>query len=347
VQLLVENPGDYVIRQSLAPAPYQPGKGQLFEASFANLTVEEKVIKRIGAFTSDPGPDYDLNFDGFFLEADGISDHTFNIYNNGALIDSVGSANWLTTDYNYSDIDWSMTQLMMVDYQWLGVGRVRFYMVIEGTPRLFYEYTHANRGGVVGAYMNFPNKPIRHEIRVDPTAAPSITRSLVEICSQISSEGSVNDVYKIGALPPAYTDVLTIGPRYAVMGFRTAEYGVSARIKNISLLEVGSRRYMWQIMRNPDVRGVRYTWAALPNHPRIEYAISTGDAVTLGGGEIIMASYIGNGGALFNSGPLNLEDSLYTGGMDLDGNAQEFWLVVTPLGGSCQFRATMNVEYYD
>ena len=184
--VLAVSGADYVIRQSFASATYQPGKSQIFEASFAGLSIApgKNIIKRVGAFTSDVTAPYDTGFDGFFLESLGNSGViNFCIYQGGTSIAAIPTTSWLTNDYDPTLIDWDNSQLMMVDYQWLGVGRVRFYMVMEGIPRLFYEYTHAN--SATGVYMLSPNKPIRYELR-SPGASGD---TFVEICSQISMEG--------------------------------------------------------------------------------------------------------------------------------------------------------------
>ena len=57
---------DLVIRQTKTHPIYQPGKSQLFEASFSNFQLESNVIKRVGGFTTTTASTYNSIFDGFF-----------------------------------------------------------------------------------------------------------------------------------------------------------------------------------------------------------------------------------------------------------------------------------------
>ena len=345
VTLTVSGVGsEYVIRQSHCSAPYQPGKSQIFEASFSDMTVENGVIKRVGAFDSDTSAPHDTGFDGFFLESDGFT-HSFNIYSGGNLVAQEGADNWLTSDYNYADIDWSRSQLMMVDYQWLGVGRVRFYMVMGGIPRLFYEYTHANNANKsAGVYMLRPNKPIRYEIRLQSGGIGSLT----QICSQISTEGSLNDLYKTVSLLQPDTDTLVKSKDWGVMGFRLAAgySGVKAYMKNFSLVQLGGKNISCaiKIIRNPGFK-TAFTWNPIPDTP-IEYAIPVSGNDVSGSDGIEMYTYIGNA-SFSDSGPLNIGDSAYSTGFSIEGVADEFWLCAQPIGASTSFAVAMNVEYYD
>ena len=63
----------YVIRQTYNYAVYQPGKSQIFEASFSNFQLESNVIKRVGYFNAHSGSTYTDDIDGFFLESNGIT----------------------------------------------------------------------------------------------------------------------------------------------------------------------------------------------------------------------------------------------------------------------------------
>jgi len=341
--VLMETSGsDYIIRQSFASAPYQPGKSQIFEASFANLEITggKNVIKRVGAYTSRVIAPYNTFFDGFFLESIGESGViNFCIYKDGTPVVVAPTTNWLTDDYDPTLIDWSKSQLMMVDYQWLGVGRVRFYMVLEGVPRLFYEYTHANNE--MGVYMIRPNKPIRHEIRA--TGVPLVTDTLVEICSQISTEGSLNDLSKDVPLLNESTGTLGKNQFWGVLGFRGKRQGIKAFMKNFSIVQVSGANYILRVLRNPNF-SVAPTWTTVTN-TLIEYSTDV-QRVNSGRGEIELLTYIANS-SFTGSGPLDMGDSAYTAGFDLDGNSVEFWLCIEPISTNGTFIVGMNVEQYD
>ncbi len=69
---------------------------------------------------------------------------------------------------------------MSVDYQWLGVGRMRFGLDLDGILIYFTEHNCANNEPNV--YMSSPNQPIRYEIRQVGVGSGSFDM----ICSQVS-----------------------------------------------------------------------------------------------------------------------------------------------------------------
>jgi hypothetical protein len=92
---------DLVIRQTKTHPIYQPGKSQLFEASFSNFQIEPNVIKRVGGFTSTSGSPYNSVFDGYFLESNGVTSAiTFNIYLSGSCIYSANTSTWNNADFD-------------------------------------------------------------------------------------------------------------------------------------------------------------------------------------------------------------------------------------------------------
>jgi hypothetical protein len=338
---------EYVIRQSRVSAPYQPGKSQIFEASFVNMIPEGQSVKRVGAYTSTLAPDYSGDLDGFFLQCDWRGVWTFEIWNEGNPIFILDSTSWLTNDYDPNLIDWSLSQLMMVDYQWLGVGRVRFYLVIEGIPRLFAEYSHAGSGGGVGVYMLRPNLPIRYEIRDDNASGEAA--SLTQICSQISTEGSLNSLQKVTTSTKTVTNVPRSG-RSAILGFRirNTRKSTNAKVKSFSIIQTSSRPtdFIVQVQRNPTYTAT-IPWSTATNTP-IEFGQDTRGPLSIpltsNGDEI--CTYIGN--STYNiGGPLNLENSAYGAGIGVDGVADEFWICVEPLDNNANYTVALNVEYYD
>jgi hypothetical protein len=82
-------------------------------------------------------------------------------------------------------LDLSKAQIFLIDFQWLGIGRVRIGFDIDGAVIYVHEYKHANRETDV--YMRTPSLPLRFEIGNTDITASSTT--MQEICSSISSEG--------------------------------------------------------------------------------------------------------------------------------------------------------------
>jgi hypothetical protein len=333
---------DCVIRQTIKAAPYQAGKSQLFEASFTNFAVESNVIKRVGYYTSTTVSPYNSGFDGYFLESDGVTNLiTFQIWKNGVNIYTVPTASWLTTDYDPSLIDWTKTQLMMVDFQWLGVGRVRFSMVIDGTPRVFATHTGGNL--LTTVYMDKPNKPIRYEIRQSGAGAGSFG----QICSGVSMEGSLQALHRpVGVADFTERTLATGGTKYAVLGFRlnaaTPYPGTSAYISRIDVLQTTNDNYLITVEKAPTLTGAP-TWNAVTNTP-LQYAYGTG-AVTVTSPGFIMANTLGKSASI-SSENLTLDDSAFSLGYKINGTPEEWWICITPKSNNAKFFVSADIKYY-
>ena len=175
---------DYVVHQSRMYHPYQPGKSQLILCSFKLNGAQENAEKRIGYFD-------DRN--GTFLLYDGTGDLSVveRRYVTGSPVDfPVAQTSWNVdpcdgTGPSGFDIAVVNTQLMFIDFQWLGVGRVRVGFVHDGNYVLAHEFYHSNVLSTV--YWSNPALPVRAEIR--NTAALAAPVTLDFICASVQSEG--------------------------------------------------------------------------------------------------------------------------------------------------------------
>jgi len=59
-------------------------------------------------------------------------------------------------------VDWSKTQIIMYDLQWLGVGRVRCFLDIDGKQYQIHQFLNAN--ALTEVYMQTPHLPCSYEI---------------------------------------------------------------------------------------------------------------------------------------------------------------------------------------
>jgi hypothetical protein len=144
---------------------------------------KENVRRRAGLFDS-------LN--GIFLEQNSTTDVAVVIRSNtsGSPVENrVTQENWdidkLDGTESAITLDLSKAQILVIDFQWLGIGRVRIGFDIGGAVIYVHEFNHSNISEDV--YMRTPTLPLRFEIEnTGITASPSTMR---EICSSVSSEG--------------------------------------------------------------------------------------------------------------------------------------------------------------
>lgn len=333
---------DYVIRQTTSRAIYQPGKGQIFEASFSNFQLQTNIIKRIGYFTTTTVAPYNSVYDGILLESNGQTNKiSFQIWKSGTTIYSADSATWSTTDYDVNLIDWSKTQLMFVDFQWLGVGRVRFGLVIDGQIKIFTTHTGTNNLSTV--YMTAPNQPIRYDIR--QVGAGSGTLNM--ICSQVSLEGSLNRLQQsLGLTQFNNIQVSTQGVKYPLIGYRIADgyEGVNISLSDIQTLNTttpSKSDFYITIELNPTLSS-NGVFSGVTNSA-VAYSLGTGQTVTTSG--YVLATFLGSGGST-QVDDFQFENNIIRPGIRVDGTFDEIWVCVVSNGNNQTFRSALNLSYF-
>jgi hypothetical protein len=179
---------DFVVHQSRMYHPYQPGKSQLILMSFRLNGTEANATKRVGYFD-------DRN--GIFLEYNDTGALSFveRRFVTGSAVDfSEAQASWNVdpcdgTGPSGFDLSAAATQLLFIDFQWLGAGRIRVGFVHNGKFILAHEFYHSNVLSTV--YWSNPALPVRAEIR--NTAALAASTELDLICSSVQAEGGYTE----------------------------------------------------------------------------------------------------------------------------------------------------------
>lgn len=342
VRMTTSANNDLVIRQTKTHPIYQPGKSQLFEGSFSNFQIETNVIKRVGCFTSTTASTYNSLFDGIFLESNGVTNTiSFQIWRSGTTIYSSATNSWRSTEFNPTNFNWSNTQLMQVDYQWLGVGRVRFGLVLSGLTIYFTEHTAANNE--TGVYMSSPNQPIRYEIRQVGVGSGNFDM----ICCQVSTEGALNGLYSTVSVSNTTTATLsTSGTKYPFIGYRLKQgyKSVTSQFSSLSVLNTSNDNYLLSVEFNPTLSATP-TWIDIPNSP-FEYALYNGSVTeTITSPGHILSSLIGQAGTSALT-TLKIDDNQIRVGSNINGSLDEMWICITPLGANATFLGTTEILYY-
>ena len=342
VRMSTSSNNDLVIRQTKTHPIYQPGKSQLFEASFSNFQLESNIIKRVGTFVSTTASTYNSIFDGFFLESNGITNViSFQLWRSGTIIYSAATTDWVDTMFDTTNLDWSNANLMMVDYQWLGVGRMRFGLNISGQTFYFTEHNCANNEPNV--YMSSPNQPIRYEIRQLGVGSGYFDM----ICSQVSTEGALNGLYStVGIQNSTSADLNTSGTKYPYIGYRLkpSYKSVTSQFSSLSLLNTSNDNYLLTIEFNPTLSSTP-TWVDIPNSP-FQYSVFNGSVTTtITSNGHIMSSLIGQAGTSALT-TLKVDDNQIRVGSNINGMLDEMWICITPLSANATFLGTAEILYY-
>lgn len=244
---------------------------------------------------------------------------------------------WTSTHFNPATIDWSKTQLMMVDFQWLGVGRVRFSMVFDGLPYTFV--TNSGSNVLSEVYMKSPNQPIRYEIR-----SSGGTGTFNQICSQSSIEGGVNQLfYAVGINTKISFGVASTGVRFPVIGWKLGDLftGVESMARGMAVLNETNDSYRVELIFNP-VMSAPITYSALTNTP-ITYGVGNG-TITTSCGTIMHTNFGIAGGTSVDNIPLT--NNNIKPGVNINGSKDTVWLCITPLSNSSSYSAALNLEYF-
>jgi len=179
--------GDRAVRQTRY-LPYTPGKSQFIAMTgIFGQGLQEGTVRRFGLFD-------DRN--GLFFEIDGDS-ISVNVRSDtsGSVVDTKYTRDTFHdpidgTGESGIDIDFTKAQIFAFDFQWLGVGTVRFGFNIGGRSILVKQINHAN--DVEQVYMRTATLPLRYEIFNKQAVSSSST--LKEICITLSSEALTDPV---------------------------------------------------------------------------------------------------------------------------------------------------------
>jgi len=185
--------GDAVICQTKQRSLYQSGKSQLIFLTFYEFQSVANIQKRVGYFSSSTTTPFTTDLDGLFFQSDGTG-ISINVYKTGTTINSspVYQSSWNLdkmdgTGASGIDLNFSNSQIGVIDFEWLGVGRIRFGFSVNGLVYYCHEVLNANN--IIGTYMTSSNQPLRWEIR---RTSGNGLQSFNWICGSVSSEGAVN-----------------------------------------------------------------------------------------------------------------------------------------------------------
>lgn len=332
---------DYIIDQTKQRFNYQPGKSHLILMT-AHSPQETGVTKRIGYFSTDASSPYYAPKDGIYLEVT-ENDITFNIAKNGSVTESVSQSNWNVdtldgTGYSGITLDLDAVFIMICDFEYLGVGRVRVGFVINGLIIYCHHFNHANDPTFTSVYMKSPNLPLTYTIASDGTGGGQLDH----ICSTVMSEGGLEKTGVLRSIDQGTTTITatTIGTVYALLGIRlkTAYNDISVFPEAISMISTSNDSFRWSIHLNPTVAGT-FTYNDITNSA-VQYAVgaTANTLASLTDGIVIASGY---GSSETKQISVGLRTALLIGST-VDGTRDTLVLAVTPLGSNATILASMT-----
>jgi hypothetical protein len=304
--------GSSAIRQTIPRFNYQSGKSMLDMSTFVMGTTPPGITKEIGRFDG---------YNGLFLRNDGYNLY-FVVRSNvtGTPTDnSINRSEWnidKLDGYGISGVTLDITkaQILVIDFEWLGTGRVRFGFNINGGTYYAHQLLNSNNNSSV--YMSTPNLPLRCQITNISSTSSS---SFEQICNTVLSEGGFDSKgYSFSAdrgNTPLASVTLT-APRYPLISLRLDINKIGAVVvpKHISVLcTTSTAKFRWALILNPTIAGSdAASWTSITNSAA-QFDVSRTLTNTLTGGTQLTSGYGTEGTATIE---IDIE-TLYTLGVNL------------------------------
>jgi hypothetical protein len=278
--LTVAASGDSVVRQSKDYLRYQPGKSQLIFATFCFKAGDPNVRKRVGYFDTRNGI--------YLEEIDGTLAWVIRSYTSGAVVEErVAQANWNID--TFAGLDSTQAQILIIDLEWLGVGRVRVGFVIDGIIIYVHEFLHANVTSTV--YMTSAQLPMRYEI--EATGAFAGGNTLEQICCSVISEGGQEEAIgypfatirtSLVAIGGARVPIISLRPK---LTFNGAINRVQVIQRQIETLFSGNNGIGYvEVIYNGTLTGAAFTSVSAQSVMERDVA-----ATAIAGGEVVRSFY--------------------------------------------------------
>lgn len=310
LELVSADPGDSAAMQSFEYIPYQPSKSQLvfltFNMNVNNLGAPTAEIncyrKSIGLYDESNGFMFRWNSDPYGGEPYRPEFVINTLSDPGAEI--VSQVDWNLdkldgTGISGISLDLTKTQILVIDFQALYVGRVRMGFDIGGRIIYAHEFLHAN--SFQWSYIQTANLPIRCEV----VATQSVTTTMQFICSAVVAEGGSQDIDLFGytfsqpsglrAVAPGttFTHLLSLRPKVLFNGFLNR-----ARVSfiDVEIYNAGNQPVYWELCVGLPVSGGTGYNDVNTNYSTVEY---NADQTVAGTATILIdAGYVASGGSV-------------------------------------------------
>lgn len=255
---------------------YMPGKSQLILSLFVFGSADIGTSKNTGYFD-------DKNGIFFQQSGDGKLKFILRSYTSGSVEERIIEQN----DWNGDKadgtgpegfkIDITKTQLLFIDFQWLGVGRVRCGFINKNDYILCHTFFNSNILDKV--FMTSGNLPVRCEI--DRGTALNTKASMTQICSTVISEGGYTESGRDWSIGTSVTKALSNNNETDILAiklkdnFGTYNYDnrMTVRLGNINVLTTGEN-VIYYIKKASYGSSLAATWSDINVESGVQFATS-------------------------------------------------------------------------
>jgi len=318
--------GDKIIRQTYRYFRYFPGKSQTIVVTGNFDGTKANVRKRYGYFD-------DRN--GIFFETNGTALRVVRrSYVSGSVVDTVyEQADWNidkldgTGPSGYT-IDLTKAQIWHFDFQWLGSGRVRWGLNIEGSTIFFHTADAANI--LATPYSSSADLPLRAEL--ENTDATASATDMYVTCFSVMSDGGNIDIGKITEIDTGTTEVTVSTTETALFATRlkSANNRSSAVPLNIDfVMTTGNSAAKYRMYVRPTISA---TWSSSGSDSALEESIGT-NITSFSGGTELPGGYVAAGAAKTSTLGTNIQPDVFLG-RSIAGTSDVLLVTVQMIGGT-------------
>jgi len=274
--------GGKVIMQSFEHFRYTAGRSQLCFITFNLKGGVANVLKFAGYSDGTNGIEFQLNG----------TTKQFTIYSSSSAgNETVTQANWNIdkldgTGASGMTFDDTKTQILVIDFQALYVGRVRIGFDINGSVVYCHEFIHANI--IESPYIATANLPVR----VGMTSTGTVSTTMNFICTSIIKEdgGSPTEGYQftqdtapVTAGNGVRTHALSIQPR---LTFNSITNRTKFVLESVALTVTGNSPVHWELCIGDVLTGTTTFTNSNPTYSAMDYNTA---GTTSGNPAIILA----------------------------------------------------------
>ncbi len=265
---------------------YQPGKSLMIAQTFIMPERQTGTTMQAGYYDDE---------NGFFFEIKGLTAQMVRrSKTSGSVVDdAVAQSDWNHdrmdgTGPSGETLDFTKTQQLRIDLQWLSNGRIRMCWDINGAVVLAHEFLIANRLSVPSTTT--ANLPVRW--LMTNTAAPASAKTMYATCVSVATEGGDQTElgHPFGFGTGATTRTVSTVP-YPVVSIRPATTLNSitsrAKVRVESIDIVNDKDIYWELIYKP-TSITNSSW----QNPAAHSAVQTDIAGTaIAGGIVIHSGY--------------------------------------------------------
>ena len=332
--------GAGVVYQTKQYFRYEPGKGRFLVFSGYIGAQTNNVRSRMGNFDSN---------NGVFFEIDGTLGASVNQRSNtsGSVVDTkIAQTNWNVDKFDGTGVsgvtlDFSKTQLMWIDYQWMGTGHTRWGFFVNGYMMACHEVYNDNT--IVSPYTNTACLPMRAEIFNTGIVASAST--LKWVCCSLVNEGSpeiapsyisfrADNGINFSPISSTLTPILSIQPKLMFAGIANR---VHMMLDKLGVAALGGSNIFYQLVYNGTLTGASFQ--SVDPNSCINFDTS---ATSISGGTIVLSGYATSLSQMIEE---SLEKVVLPFTLDYNGVNPDTWTLVcqaTPASTNATCTATLT-----